>query len=125
MRPERGTRWLLGGMMLDEKDLTNGMKKVVGNVIIARAGSREELLEALRNDVYASDGVWDMEKVIACSLNGSLSEMTDFFRRSRSCLSKVFSDWDLDSDGQAIGQRVDRCRWITSAIVVGLMYIAV
>ena len=34
-----------------------------GSTIVMKASSREEVLEELKKDVYATSGVWDMEKV--------------------------------------------------------------
>lgn len=31
--------------------------------MLATAGSRDEVLEVLQRDIYAREGVWDLEKV--------------------------------------------------------------
>lgn len=47
-------------MMLSEQGVGG---QVTGNVILANAPSKESLLELLMQDVYATSGVWDMDKV--------------------------------------------------------------
>lgn len=34
---------------------------IVGSVLLARAESREEVLHALRGDIYFTSGVWDLD----------------------------------------------------------------
>lgn len=35
-----------------------------GSVVLASAETREEVMELLRSDVYATSGTWDLEKVV-------------------------------------------------------------
>jgi len=37
-----------------------------GSTIVIQASSREEIKEILRKDVYAKEGVWDVENVSCC-----------------------------------------------------------
>lgn len=68
--------WQLGGMLLErhpeppspqstgDTSTSPAKRKVVkGNVIIAQAASEEEVLAELRKDCYATDGVWDLDRV--------------------------------------------------------------
>lgn len=72
MLPHRGTLWQLGGMLLEAHpkvpsdasaaELRGTWRKVKGNVIIAQASSMEEVMNELRKDCYATDGVWDLDR---------------------------------------------------------------
>lgn len=35
----------------------------MGSTVVAWASSKEEVLEILKKDIYATEGVWDLEKV--------------------------------------------------------------
>jgi uncharacterized protein len=37
--------------------------KLNGSALMIYAASREEVLEQLKNDIYATSGVWDLSKV--------------------------------------------------------------
>lgn len=37
--------------------------KFVGSTMVAVASSKEEVLDLLKNDIYAKEGVWDFSKV--------------------------------------------------------------
>jgi hypothetical protein len=37
--------------------------KLNGSALMTYAASREEVLEQLKNDIYATSGVWDLSKV--------------------------------------------------------------
>ena len=37
--------------------------KFAGSALVAVAESKEEILNDLKNDIYAREGVWDVEKV--------------------------------------------------------------
>ncbi|KEF55597.1 uncharacterized protein A1O9_08347 [Exophiala aquamarina CBS 119918] len=38
-------------------------KQFNGSCLVAKASSKEEVLEELRKDIYAQEGVWNVEKV--------------------------------------------------------------
>lgn len=38
-------------------------KQFNGSCLVAKASSKEEVLEELRKDIYAQEGVWNLEKV--------------------------------------------------------------
>lgn len=38
-------------------------KQFNGSCLVAKASSKDEVLEELRKDVYAKEGVWNLEKV--------------------------------------------------------------
>ncbi len=37
--------------------------KIKGSALLALASSREEIVSALKEDVYFKEGIWDLEKV--------------------------------------------------------------
>jgi hypothetical protein len=37
--------------------------KIMGSVMMAHATTKEEVMEALKQDVYFKSNIWDMEKV--------------------------------------------------------------
>lgn len=37
--------------------------KIEGSAMVAYASSKEEVLEALKADIYAKSGIWDFSKV--------------------------------------------------------------
>ncbi|KAF2142300.1 uncharacterized protein K452DRAFT_227008 [Aplosporella prunicola CBS 121167] len=59
--------WLLGGAFMDASapfpPPDGETPKMAGSVMLALAESREEVLERLKADVYAREGVWEWEKV--------------------------------------------------------------
>ncbi|KAK4690785.1 uncharacterized protein P7C71_g6085, partial [Lecanoromycetidae sp. Uapishka_2] len=55
--------WKLGGAMLDEVPKEGEGPKINGSVMLALAESKEEVLDALKEDVYSKAGVWDWDKV--------------------------------------------------------------
>ncbi|KAK0635899.1 hypothetical protein B0T17DRAFT_483534 [Bombardia bombarda] len=54
----------MGGAILDEVPVDDepSSLKMSGSTIVMIAETREEILEALRNDTYTKQGVWDVEK---------------------------------------------------------------
>ncbi len=65
------TLWVYGlpvlmaslGAMLDEQPREGETPKMKGSVLVAVAESREEALQFVKEDVYSTQGVWDLEKV--------------------------------------------------------------
>ena len=55
--------FVMGGASLDEPIKEGEGPKINGSVMMAVADSKEEVLEELRKDIYATSGVWDVEKV--------------------------------------------------------------
>lgn len=53
----------MGGATLDEELKDGEGPKINGSVMMACAESKEEVLAALKEDVYSTSGVWDWEKV--------------------------------------------------------------
>lgn len=49
--------------MLDEAPKEGEGLKIKGSVMLALAESKEEVLEALKKDIYCTSGVWDWDKV--------------------------------------------------------------
>lgn len=50
-------------LSLDEPIQEGQGPKINGSVMLAVAESKEEVLDALKKDVYWTEGVWDTEKV--------------------------------------------------------------
>jgi hypothetical protein len=53
----------MGGAMLEDVPKEGSPLKINGSVMMAVASSKEEVLEKIKKDVYAGQGVWDMDKV--------------------------------------------------------------
>lgn len=49
--------------MLDEAPKEGEGLKINGSVMLALAESKEEVLQALKRDIYCTSGVWDWDKV--------------------------------------------------------------
>ena len=52
-----------GGSYFDEHPSSGETPDMKGSVMLAQAGSREEVMELLQNDIYSTSGVWDLSKV--------------------------------------------------------------
>jgi uncharacterized protein len=65
--------------LLEEVPKEGEQMKMLGSAMVASASSKEELLEILKNDIYAKSEVWDFDKV---SFDGS-------FKR----VSRCVADW--------------------------------
>lgn len=55
----------MGGALLDEIPANDepSSLKINGSTLVLDAASKEEIMEMLKADVYAKEGVWDLEKV--------------------------------------------------------------
>ena len=51
------------GAILDEHPREGKTLMMKGSVLIAVAGSSEEVLDFIKEDVYSTRGVWDLDKV--------------------------------------------------------------
>ena len=51
------------GAILDEVPKGDDPLKFAGSAIVCVAGSKEEVIEKLKKDVYAESNVWDFSKV--------------------------------------------------------------
>jgi hypothetical protein len=51
------------GALLEEVPKEGEVLKFQGSAMVALASSKEELLEVLKNDIYAKNEVWDLSKV--------------------------------------------------------------
>jgi hypothetical protein len=54
---------VLGGAYMAAPPVDGETPQMLGSTMIAVADTKEEVLEKLRNDIYAREGVWDLEKV--------------------------------------------------------------
>jgi uncharacterized protein len=59
---ERGF-WVLGGAYMSEPPAEGRPPPMLGSTLIAVADTKEEVLDKLRDDIYAKEGVWDLDKV--------------------------------------------------------------
>lgn len=55
--------WLFGGAFMDKPPAEGEPLSLKGSVMLAMAGSKDEVLEKLRADPYFEANVWDFEKV--------------------------------------------------------------
>ncbi|TAQ91431.1 hypothetical protein B7494_g211 [Chlorociboria aeruginascens] len=55
--------WKMGGALLEEVPKEGDALKIQGSAMVALASSKEEVMEQLRNDIYAKNDVWDFSKV--------------------------------------------------------------
>lgn len=53
---------LLKGALLDEVPDEGASLKIQGSAMVALASSKEEVIEQLKNDIYAKSDVWDLSK---------------------------------------------------------------
>lgn len=51
------------GAMLDKQPQDGKAPKMRGSVLVTAAESKEEALDLVKEDVYATQGVWDVEKL--------------------------------------------------------------
>lgn len=51
------------GATLDEPFQDGQPPKINGSCMIARASSKDEVIEELKKDIYTTAGIWDWEKV--------------------------------------------------------------
>jgi len=58
----------MGGATLDSPPQDGQGLAINGSVMMALASSKEEVLERVKSDVYATSGVWDMDKVCFTSI---------------------------------------------------------
>ncbi|KAL5604948.1 hypothetical protein FOVSG1_005095 [Fusarium oxysporum f. sp. vasinfectum] len=55
--------WIMSGPTLDYPPIDGQEKAIDGSCIVANAPSREEVMEEIRKDIYATSGVWNFEKI--------------------------------------------------------------
>jgi hypothetical protein len=60
--------WVFGGASLEEPFKEGEQMKANGSVMLARADTREEVLEKVKEDIYYKSGVWDADKVCVVSV---------------------------------------------------------
>jgi len=54
--------WQVGGAILSEPP-KDGQLHITGSAMIALAETKEEVIEAIKRDIYYTSGVWDLSKV--------------------------------------------------------------
>ena len=72
--------------------------KFAGSAMVALASSKEEVLEFLKNDIYAKNEVWDFSKVSysrTLKMGGGGQRLMLIGYRSRFILSSVHSELHL------------------------------
>ncbi len=77
-----GSPFLLGslGAILDEQPLEGETLEMKGSVLVAVAESREEALKIVKEDVYSTQGVWDVEKLQIYPVGVKLSDRWCWWR---------------------------------------------
>jgi len=55
--------WKMGGALLEEVPAEGAPLKIEGSCMVALASSKDEVLEMLKKDIYATSGVWDFSKI--------------------------------------------------------------
>ncbi|KAK3628213.1 hypothetical protein LTR56_018727 [Elasticomyces elasticus] len=55
--------WVMGGASLDEPVKEGEAAKINGSVMMAVADTKEEVLAKIKEDLYYTSGVWDVEKI--------------------------------------------------------------
>nr|OQO22666.1 hypothetical protein B0A51_11531 [Rachicladosporium sp. CCFEE 5018] len=63
LEQEKAGFWLLGGASLDEPVQEGQGPKINGSVMLALSETREEVIEKLKQDVYWTKGVWDVDRI--------------------------------------------------------------
>lgn len=87
----------LGGALLSEhptpEDVAAGRPpKMIGSVMIVTARSQEEAMERIRGDVYAREGVWDLENAKVWPVGSQFSVLRFSLLLCTSCSSSLQSD---------------------------------
>jgi uncharacterized protein len=54
--------WIMGGAFMSEKP-SEGNVPMIGSAMIAYAETKEEVIEAIKNDIYTKSEVWDLSKI--------------------------------------------------------------
>lgn len=60
------------GATVSEPPVEGQQKQFNGSCIVAKAKSRDEVLEELRKDIYAKEEVWNLDKVSLTGEHGHL-----------------------------------------------------
>ena len=55
--------WAMSGAYMSSTPKDNEILSMIGSAMIALANTKEEILDVLNRDVYAQEGVWDLERV--------------------------------------------------------------
>jgi uncharacterized protein len=55
--------WLWGGAMLSEQPEEGKPLDITGSAMLAYADSKEEVLEIIKKDIYATSDVWNLDKI--------------------------------------------------------------
>jgi len=55
--------WKMGGAFLNTTPIPDQTPDFAGSCMIAYASTKEEVLDVINGDVYAKEGVWDLEKM--------------------------------------------------------------
>ena len=53
----------MGGAYMSSPPLEGQTPPMIGSALIVVASSKEEVIERLKNDIYTTSGVWDVENV--------------------------------------------------------------
>ena len=54
--------WIMGGAIMSEKP-SEGHVPMIGSAMVAYAETKEEVIEAIKKDIYTESEVWDLSKI--------------------------------------------------------------
>ncbi|KAL9058064.1 MAG: hypothetical protein Q9162_001926 [Coniocarpon cinnabarinum] len=66
MKPEIKSpegRWSFGGATLEEQPKEGEAPKINGSILLGYGETKEEMLEAVKRDIYCTSGVWDQSRI--------------------------------------------------------------
>lgn len=55
--------WPVGGALLSKPPKEGEPLPIIGSAMIAYAETKEEVIEAIKKDIYYTAGVWDLSKI--------------------------------------------------------------
>ncbi|KAL8701840.1 MAG: hypothetical protein Q9224_000307 [Gallowayella concinna] len=72
--------WQAGGALLNDVPQPGQRLKIHGSVMLVQAESREEVLHALRRDIYHTSAVWNLESAQILPVSTKLTPVVPGFK---------------------------------------------
>jgi hypothetical protein len=94
--------------LLEEVPKEGEQMKMLGSAMVASASSKEELLEILKNDIYAKSEVWDFDKVSIYEVLEGRQDVLLTGCRSRFIRSSVHSGFHIHEVKDVEGKMEER-----------------
>jgi hypothetical protein len=94
--------------LLEEVPKEGEQMKMLGSAMVASASSKEELLEILKNDIYAKSEVWDLDKVSFDEVLDGRQDVSLIGCRSRFIRSSVHSGFNIHEVKDVEGKMEER-----------------